>query len=182
MRPYKKASASSTPQHPQLLSTLNFSTSNTQGINMSTTAPAPAPGETSLAALLSTLQLSLNPETFVFLTLPPSQSPPSSLFMQMSFRESEGLTVITTQDSAASHNLECTFPSKMITLNIHSSLEAVGFMAAVSAQLTKYNIGANPVSGYFHDHCFVPLGKEEEAMKVLSELAEEAKMKQSHQS
>ncbi|CZR61101.1 related to COG3602 family protein [Phialocephala subalpina] len=150
---------------------------------MSAPASTPAPGETSLAALLSTLKLSLDPRTFVFVTLPPSELPPtSSLFVQMSFQEAEGLTIITTQESAASHGLEYTFLSKMITLNIHSSLEAVGFMAAISAQLTKHNIGANPVSGYFHDHCFVPLGKEEEAMKVLLELAEEAKMKPSHQS
>jgi len=144
--------------------------------------PAPAPGETSLSALLSTFQLSLNPETFVFLTFPPSQSPPLSLFIQMSFQESEGLTIITTQDSAASQNLEYTFPSRMITLNIHSSLEAVGFMASISTHLTKYGIGANPVSGFFHDHLFVPLGKEQEAIRVLSALATEAKMKQSQQS
>lgn len=142
----------------------------------------PAPGETSLAALLSTLQLSLDPKTFVFLTFPPTQSPPPSLFIQMSFQESEGLTIITTQESATSQNLEYTFPSKMITLNIHSSLEAVGFMAAISTQLTKYGIGVNPVSGFFHDHCFVPLGKEAEATKILSELAAEAKMKQSQRS
>ncbi len=89
----------------------------------------------------------------------------------MSFREAEGLTVISTRESAASHNLEYTFLSRMITLNIHSSLEAVGFMAAISSQLTKYKIGANPVSAYFHDHLLVPLGKEDEAMKGLAELA-----------
>jgi hypothetical protein len=144
--------------------------------------PAPAPGETSLSALLLTLQLSLDSKTFVFLTFPSTQSPPPSLFVQMSFQESEGLTIITTQESAALHKLECTFPSKMITLNIHSSLEAVGFMAAISTQLTKHGIGANPVSGFFHDHCFVPLGKEQEAIRVLSELAAEAKMKKSQQS
>ena len=65
----------------------------------------------------------------------------------------------------------------MITLNVHSSLEAVGFMAAISAKLTQHNIGANPVSGYYHDHCFVPLGKELEAMKVLEDLATEAQKK-----
>jgi len=93
----------------------------------------------------------------------------------MSFREAEGTTIITTQESADSYGLEYTFPSKMITLNIHSSLEAVGFMAAISTRLMEKGIGVNPVSGYFHDHCFIPLGKEMEAMKALQELAEEAK-------
>lgn len=63
----------------------------------------------------------------------------------------------------------------MITLNIHSSLEAVGFMAAVSAKLTEQGIGVNPVSGFFHDHCFVPVGREEEAMIALEEMAEDAR-------
>ena len=65
----------------------------------------------------------------------------------------------------------------MITLNVHSSLEAVGFMAAISAKLAEKGIGCNPISGYFHDHCFVPAGKEDEAMKVLGELAAQAKQK-----
>ena len=62
----------------------------------------------------------------------------------------------------------------MITLNVHSSLEAVGFMATISAELADQGIGVNPVSGYYHDHCFVPLGKENEAMRVLQDLATEA--------
>jgi hypothetical protein len=65
----------------------------------------------------------------------------------------------------------------MITLNVHSSLEAVGFMAAISTKLAENGIGVNPVSGYYHDHCFVPLGKANEAMKVLQDLATEAQNK-----
>ncbi|KAL2067227.1 hypothetical protein VTL71DRAFT_1651 [Oculimacula yallundae] len=141
---------------------------------MSTSISTPAPGETGLAALLATLKTSLHPDIFVFITLPVGQSPPPSLFIQMLFREAEGLTVITTQESATDHGLESIFPSRMITLDIHSSLEAVGFMAAVSAKLTHSGIGVNPVSGFFHDHCFVPLGREQEAVKVLQDLAEDS--------
>lgn len=63
----------------------------------------------------------------------------------------------------------------MVTLNVHSSLEAVGFMAAVTRKLTERGIGCNPVSGYFHDHLFVPQGREEETLEVLSEMAAAAK-------
>jgi hypothetical protein len=135
----------------------------------------PAPGEKSLTTLLSTLKLAIHPETFVFLTLPPSQSPPPTLYLHMTFREAEGLTIITTKESAMLHNLDYTFPSKMITLNIHSSLDAVGFMAAISKKLTEHSIGANPVSGFYHDHCFVPLGKELDAMNALEDLIRESK-------
>lgn len=133
-----------------------------------------APGETSLTTLLSTLKLTLNPETFVFATLPDLKTPPPHLQIQMSFREAEGTTIITTQESADTYGIEYTFPCKMITLNVLSSLEAVGFMAAISAKLTEKGIGVNPVSGYYHDHCFIPLGKEDEAMRALQDLATEA--------
>ncbi len=141
------------------------------------TTPSSAPGETSLVTLLATTKLVLDPEIFVFITLPGQQAPPPSLPIQMCFREAEGLTIITTQAAAASNGFEYIFPCKMITLNVHSSLEAVGFMAVISAKLAGNGIGVNPVSGYFHDHCFVPLGKEDEAMKVLEELVEDARSK-----
>lgn len=63
----------------------------------------------------------------------------------------------------------------MITLDVQSSLEAVGFMAVVAGRLAERGMGVNPVSGYWHDHLFVPLGREEEAVMVLRELAEESR-------
>jgi hypothetical protein len=129
-------------------------------------------------ALLTTLKTSLSPATYVFVTVTQSiqeYKPLPTLDIQMLFREAEGTTIITTLESAQSHKLEYTFPCKMITLNIHSSLEAVGFMAAVSAKLTEKGIGVNPVSGFYHDHCFVSVGREEEAMNLLDEMAEDAR-------
>lgn len=108
------------------------------------TGPNQTPGEHSLAALLATLKTTLHPDTFVFLTFPDGQLPPMSLFTQMSFREKEGLTIITTLQSATAHGLDGIFPSRMITLDVHSSLEAVGFMAAVSGKLAESGFGVNP--------------------------------------
>jgi hypothetical protein len=34
-------------------------------------------------------------------------------------------------------------------------------------------MGVNPVSGFYHDHLFVPVGREGEAVEALTELAEE---------
>jgi ACT domain len=62
----------------------------------------------------------------------------------------------------------------MITLNVHSSLEAVGFIAYVAGKLAERGIGTNPVSGFWHDHVFVPVGREGEAMAVLEGIAREA--------
>jgi hypothetical protein len=55
----------------------------------------------------------------------------------MLFKEVEGLTIVTTKASAEAHGLEYIFPCRMVTLNIHSSLEAVGFMAAITRKLTE---------------------------------------------
>lgn len=63
----------------------------------------------------------------------------------------------------------------MITCEIHSSLEAVGFLAVITARLRDLGMGVNPVSGFFHDHLFVPEGREEEAVGALRRLAGEAR-------
>jgi hypothetical protein len=141
-------------------------------------APSHAPGERDLRALLSSLTTTLHPDTFVFITMPDEVTSigalPPSLDARMAFQESEGLTIVTTRASANSHGLLYSFPSRMITLNVHSSLEAVGFIARVASQLAEKGIGANPVSGFFHDHLFVAEGREEEAVAALKTLAEEA--------
>jgi hypothetical protein len=56
---------------------------------------------------------------------------------------------------------------------VHSSLEAVGFLAAITARLAKAGMGVNPVSAFFHDHLFVPAERAGEAMAMLEALARE---------
>lgn len=140
-------------------------------INMSD----PAPGETSLLKLLSTLTTTLHEPTYVFITIPPTQPlPPIPLpSIQLIFQETEGTTVITTLELATSHQLSYSFPCKMITLNVQSSLDAVGFMAVIATRLADSGMGVNPVSAFFHDHLFVPVGREAEAVVILGQLAEE---------
>ena len=60
----------------------------------------------------------------------------------------------------------------MITLNIHSSLEAVGFLAVITTHLAKLNVGVNPVSGFYHDHLFIPAERAQDVMTALSELSQ----------
>ena len=141
-------------------------------------SPAQALGERNLQTLLSSLTTTLQPDTFVFITIPDGATSigalPPSLDARMAFQEAEGLTIVTTRTLAVSHGLQYSFPSRMITLNVHSSLEAVGFMARVASKLTEKGIGANPVSGFFHDHLFVAEGHADEAVAALKDLADEA--------
>jgi hypothetical protein len=139
-------------------------------------------GKLSLSNLLSSLVPVLDPQTYVFITLPFEDPLPTDLPLQMLFREREGLTVITTLEAAREHKYEYTFPCRMITLDVHSSLEAVGFMAIIANKLSELKMGVNPVSGYFHDHCFVPDGMEEDAMGALRAIAETAQRGKRHAS
>lgn len=132
-------------------------------------------GTTCLESLLVDLTMSLHQETFVFATIQPLHLPAPTLQIQMSFCEAEGLTVITSRASAVDHSLDYTFPCKMITLNVHSSLEAVGFIAVIAQRLREVGIGVNPVSGFFHDHLFVPIGKEQDALSALQQLVADVK-------
>ena len=54
---------------------------------------------------------------------------------------------------------------------MRSSLAAVGFLAAVCSRLAEVGISVNPVSGFHHDHLFVPWERREEALAVLERLA-----------
>jgi hypothetical protein len=128
-------------------------------------------GELNLQKLLATLSAELVEGVFVFVTLA-DKSVPAAVSPRMVFREAEGTTLILLQEEAEAAGLDYEFPCRMITLNVHSSLEAVGFIAHIATQLAKHEMGVNPVSGYFHDHLFVPLGREQQALKVLAQIAE----------
>jgi len=131
-------------------------------------------GETDLQTLLASMTPQLLPGAYVFATLPPGASPPGGLDPVMTFREAEGLTLILTEDQAHAAGIVGAFRCRMITLNIHSSLEAVGFLAAITARLAAAGMGVNPVSAFYHDHLFVPAERGEEAIAILWQLAAES--------
>ena len=127
-------------------------------------------GETNLNALIKSLSAELVDGVHVFCTLPSDQSPPD-VTPRMMFQEAEGTTLILLKSQAEALDLAYEFPCRMITLNIHSSLDAVGFMARIATELAKHDMGVNPVSGFFHDHLFVPEGREQDALQALQNLA-----------
>ena len=130
-------------------------------------------GETNLNELLRTLSAKLIDGVYVFATVPDG-AVPENLTPRMMFREEEGTTLVLLQPEAEASGLDFEFPCRMITLDIHSSLEAVGFIARIATELAKHDMGVNPVSGFFHDHLFVPYGREQDAMKILQQMAKDA--------
>ena len=110
----------------------------------------------------------------------------------MIFREKEGVTLII-EKNKIDETIPFTFECFQITLNIHSSLEAVGFLrwtifyggfdlftmdhgrfhfitilyhifSAISKLLTEEGIASNCVAGYYHDHLFIKVGDEQRVM------------------
>jgi hypothetical protein len=86
-------------------------------------------------------------------------------------REREGLTAIIERDEALRRGLAYTYDARLITLSVHSSLDAVGFIAVISRRLAGAGISCNVVAGYYHDHILVPVDRAEEAMTLLLEIA-----------
>ena len=117
-------------------------------------------GETDLNRLLKSIQPILHPEEYIFCTLSERDFSDSHLTPVCMFRESAGITLILSRQQADAVALSYTSIFSMITLSIHSSLEAVGFLA-------KHNISVNPVSAYYHDYLFVPTDRAAEAIVLL---------------
>ena len=151
-------------------------------------------GETSLSNLLRTLTVTISPTTYTFLTLPPNhntpitisisaQGPSDSNGIQMLFHEPSENRWTLIIDNAFSETLKTyqipgseTSPTqwRMLTLNVQSSLDAVGFMAVVSKALGEAGVSANVVAGYLHDHVFVQEDRVEKAKEALERVREDA--------
>ena len=127
------------------------------------------PGETKLEILLKSMKPILEEGEFVFCTLPQEHLEKLELKPIGLFREDEGITVILPRQQADSFGLPYSYIARMITLSVHSSLDAVGFLAAITSLLSQFGISVNPISAYYHDHLFVPSEKAHEVMKLLAE-------------
>ena len=83
------------------------------------------------------------------------------------FHEKEGLTLVLQAHQATEAKLDFDAIFSLITLSVHSSLEAVGLTAAFATKLASYGISANVIAGYYHDHIFVQKDKVDAAMAAL---------------
>jgi hypothetical protein len=127
-------------------------------------------GETDLDKLLALLQPKLLEGEFVFCSIPPVPlGELESLDPLACYREDEGLSLLLRRPSADAAGIRYNFVSRCITLSVHSSLDAVGFTAAVSNKLANHGVPANVIAAYYHDHVFVPADQAELALRLLTE-------------
>lgn len=89
-------------------------------------------------------------------------------------REAEGVTVVTTVEAAQRNGWSVDFEAAWLTLDVHSSLEAVGLTAAVSTALTGAGIPCNVIAAFYHDHLLVPADRAAQAIECLEVLRDQA--------
>ncbi|WP_407118939.1 ACT domain-containing protein [Bradyrhizobium sp. LMG 9283] len=129
-------------------------------------------GERDLDALLSSMKPEIVDGIFVFCTLAYDEPMPAAICPLLAFREREGTTLVTRREEAEAAGLRYEFASRLITLTVHSALDAIGFLAAITARLAGAGISVNAVSAFYHDHLFVPADRADEALVLLQEMSE----------
>jgi hypothetical protein len=114
-----------------------------------------------LDRLLAEMRPVLHEEPYGFELLDLDAPLPADVFALI--HEAEGMTLI------------APFPDgtwARISLEVYSSLSAVGLSAAIARALADRGISANIVAGYHHDHVFVPWDRRHEAIAALAALSE----------
>ena len=132
-------------------------------------------GSTNLSHLLRSANPLLDHEEYVFVSVPAGYGDNAGWQPLAAIAEDEGLTFVLRRSIADANDLDYEETFRRITLQVHSSLSAVGLTAAFSAVLADAGISANVIAAYYHDHIFVPSADAERAMTALAGLADRAK-------
>jgi len=135
---------------------------------------AAMPGERNLETLLQNMKPEMHEGVFVFCSLSQDEEIPATLRPVLIFREREGTAFILRREEAEAAGLPYQFASRLITLTVHSSLEAIGFLAAITGRLAEAGISVNAVSAFHHDHLFVPEHRADEALHHLLNMTKQA--------
>jgi hypothetical protein len=125
-------------------------------------------GETDLVKILATLTVLRRDEPVTMVTVPDAVRVGDGIYMVLA--EDEGTTVVATVAEAQRRGWPTDFRAAWLTIEVHSSLDAVGLTAAMSRVLTEHNIPCNVLAGYYHDHLLVPLELADQAIAALESL------------
>ncbi len=128
-------------------------------------------GEKNLKKLISNLRPILNEGEYVFVSVADASIIPRNLSL-VEIKEKEGITLVLSKNDADRLDLPYSYIATWITLEVHSSLEAIGLTAAFSRALAAANISCNVIAGYYHDHIFVDHKDSQLALQTLIKLSE----------
>jgi hypothetical protein len=124
-------------------------------------------GETDLDYLIKNMQPILEDEDLVFCSLSPARAEEYFDICQGYYVEREGITVIIGKHLADLNDLAYDLLFKRITLNVHSSLTAVGFLARITEVLAAQGFSMNVVSAFYHDHLYIQSDQAQAALETL---------------
>ena len=127
-------------------------------------------GEKALNKLIAGMEPVLNEGDYVFTSVSNIELIPRAITI-CEIKEQEGVTIVLAKNDAERLGLAFEFVAAWITLNIHSSLEAIGLTAAFSSALGENDISCNVIAGFYHDHIFVDKKDKEKAMDVLRNMS-----------
>jgi hypothetical protein len=125
-------------------------------------------GSKDLDFLLNNMTPEIVPGEYVFAIVSDEKLEVLSRHSTLVFREKEGITVIIPRELADTELIKYESTWGLITLNVHSDLAAVGFLARITEELKKAGISVNVVSAFYHDHLFVPYTRTSDALAVLN--------------
>jgi hypothetical protein len=129
-------------------------------------------GEMDLQILLQNMQPVRHGE-YAFCVLDASAYSELAVQPLATFQEQEGITVILPQSDADRLGIAYSYVGTLITLNVYSSLNAVGFLAKITAKLAANGLSLNAFSPVHHGHIFVRPEDADRTMALLLELSKE---------
>ena len=127
-------------------------------------------GESDLNKLIKGLSPKLNDGEYVFTSIKDIKLIDISEAI-CTFKENEGSTLVLERNRADQLGLKYNFIASWITLEIHSSLNAVGLTSLFTTELANYGISCNVIAGYYHDHIFVSTKDSLKTLEILKQLS-----------
>ncbi len=126
-------------------------------------------GETDLAKMLASLRVRRREDPVTLVSLPSAVDLGPGI--EAVIAEEEGTTVVVSLAEAERRGWTYGFEAAWLTIEVHSSLAAVGLTAALSSALAARGIACNVLAGYYHDHLLVPLEQADAAIEAVEALS-----------
>lgn len=125
-----------------------------------------------LHEMITQMSPRLEEEPYVMLSLPEESVTQDHYSLALAtIKEHEGITLVLKESDAKVIDQASCELFRLITLEVHSDLMAVGLTAAFAQTLAAVDIPCNVFAGYFHDHILVPDALAESAMAQLEQLS-----------
>ena len=125
-----------------------------------------------LHEMITQMSPRLEEEPYVILSLPADSITNEHYQVALAtIRENEGMTLVLSEQAAKAIGFSDNELFRLITLEVHSDLMAVGLTAAFAQTLAAVDIPCNVLAGYYHDHILVPDALAESALEQLLQLS-----------